>query len=494
MFQKLFTGEQIRAIDRLTIERQNISSEELMERAATKLFHHLLPHVDQKTPVYIFCGKGNNGGDALVLTRLLYLHNYDVKCFTIGNSQNASPDFKTNLKKLEQIGFKVINIQEDNFPTINSQSIIIDGIFGTGLSRPVHGLAQKIIEYINQSGAKIISIDMPSGMYADTSNQPDDTIVKADTVFSFQFPKISFFFPENSQFISDFEIIDIGLDSKVMAQLPSNYWLLNDEVLKIRKKRPSIGHKNTFGHAYIIGGSNGMMGAPLLSSHAALRIGAGLVTNFLPKKGYKISQTYLPEVMTLTDKNKNHITDIKLPRRITAVGIGMGMQTNEKTQKAFKKFLKTIKVPLLLDADALNILSLHKNWWQYIPENSILTPHEGEFKRLTGNWQNDTEKWQLLQKLASRIKSTVVLKGAYTTISDGNHIYINPVANSALATAGSGDVLSGIITGLLAQGYQTLEACLLGVYIHGQTAEKYKKNHAPYSMTATDIIEQLKYY
>jgi len=494
MFQKLFTANQIKEIDNQTIIKQQIRSDALMERAATALFQQILPDIDKAQSIHIFCGKGNNGGDALVLARLLYLHDYKVKCYVVPFSPKASKDFKINTEKLQRINFMLEKFNPDNLPAIAENDLIIEGIFGTGLSRPASGIAQKAIDFINRQKAEVWSIDIPSGLYADRSNSANDAIVKANRTFSFEFPKISFFFPENAIYVPDFEIVPIGLEKSVIQSMPTSYFLLTGQIKQWLKPRNKFAYKNIFGHALIIGGSYGMMGAPVLSSLAALRIGAGLVTNFIPKTGYIISQSIAPEVMTLTDEKKKYISKIVVPEKITAVGIGMGMGQKNTTQKAFKNFLQTIKKPLLLDADALNILAQNKHWFKYVPENSILTPHEGEFKRLVGNWENDMEKWQKLQNLAADLKAVVVLKGAYTTVSDGQYFYINPVANAALATAGSGDVLSGIITGLLvlAQQYQPLEAALLGVYLHSQTAEKYVQDYPDFSMIARDIIEGLK--
>ncbi len=492
MFQKLFTAKQIKEIDNQTIIKQKIRPDELMERAATALYQQIIPQLNKERLIHIFCGKGNNGGDALVLARLLYLNDYKVKCYVVAFSPNASPDFLLNADKLKRINFMLEKFNPENLPVIAKDDLIIDGIFGTGLSRPATGIAQQAIDFINRQAAQVFSIDIPSGLYADKSNEPNDAIIQADQTFSFEFPKISFFFPENAVYVPDFEVVHIGLDTAVIEQMPTDYFLITEKIKKIIKPRHKFAYKNTFGHALIIGGSYGMMGASVLASLAALRIGAGLVTNFLPKTGYQISQAIAPEVMTQTGESKKYINKIIIPDGITAIGIGMGMGQKPKTQKAFKDFLKSLSKPLLIDADALNILSQNKHWFKHIPENSILTPHEGEFKRLVGSWKNDTEKWQKLKTLAGDLKSIVVLKGAYTTISDGQYFYINPVANPALATAGSGDVLSGIITGLLAQKYQALEAALLGVYVHSQTAEKFVKNHPDYAMIARDIIEGLK--
>ena len=488
MFQKLFTAKQIKEIDNQTIIRQKLTSEALMERAVTNLHKQLVKALAFEKHLYIFCGKGNNGGDGLVLARLLQPV-YNVTCVIVPFSKSGSPDFESNLAKLQNLPVKILDFSDNQDLKIDDNAIIVDAIFGTGLSRPASSIAQKAIEIINHSGAKILSIDIPSGLYADRSNTPDDQIVKADKVYSFQFPKISFFFPENAAYVKDFETVDIGLDESIIAEMPTKYFMLTPAIKNMLRKRSKFSYKNNFGHALIIGGSYGMIGAPVLASKAALRIGAGLVTNSLPRCGYNISQTYVPEVMTLTGTSKKYLMEITVSDKITAIGLGMGISTKTKTQKALKQFLKTNSKPLLLDADALNILAKHPKWLKLLPENTILTPHVGEFKRLVGDWQNDSEKLEKLMSFSAQHQVITVLKGAYTTISDGEYFYINPVANAALATAGSGDVLSGMITGLLAQNYQPLEAALLGVYLHAQTAEKYVVNHRDFSMIASDIID-----
>ncbi len=492
MFQKLFKANQIKEIDRQTILRKKMPSWELMEYAGSQLFEKIFKHLNTTQQIHIFCGVGNNGGDALVVARLFLSRAIRVKCYKVPFSTKTSPDFALNLKKYKQLNGEIEDFDPDKVGLIDKNDLIIDGIFGTGLSRPAEGIAQKAIQFINQTKAKIISIDVPSGLYADKSNKPQDSIIKANLVYTFQFPKISFFFPENSEYVPKFNVIDIGLDKEVIEQMPTNYFLITNQIKKLLKPRSKFSYKNDYGHALIIGGSYGMFGAAILASKAALRIGAGLVSNFIPKKAYNISQTFIPEVMSMTDEKKNYLTKIKVSEKITAIGIGMGMGQHHKTQKALKKLLKTANKPLLLDADAINSLALHPKWMKYLPANSILTPHPGEFRRLTGTWQNDTEKLEKLKKLAGKHQLIMVLKGAYTFISDGQNYYINPIANPALATAGSGDVLSGMITGLLAQKHTPLNAALLGVYLHGLTAENYTKKYNNFSMIASDIINELK--
>jgi NAD(P)H-hydrate epimerase len=491
MFQKLFTAQQIKEIDNQTIIKQNISSEQLMERAANRLFQEMKPFLPKEKNIYIFCGKGNNGGDGLVLARLLYLNNYSVTCFSVPFSPKASPDYQANLSKLKQINFSVEKFHPERPVNINRHDIIIDAIFGTGLSRPATGIAREAINFINQSGATVFSIDVPSGLFVDTSNDKNDSIVRSNIVFSFQFPKISFFYPENKKYVQKYKIVDIGLETEVMESMPTNYYVITGQINRFLKKRNQTAHKYQFGKALIIGGSKSMTGAPIMASKAALRTGAGLVANCIPECGYHLSQIYVPEIITYTC-GKNYIDKIRINRNFDAIAVGMGLGTRTKTQKAFKKFIKSQQKPVIIDADALNILSLHPKWLKFIPSNSILTPHTGEFERLAGTWKNDSEKLKKQKDFARKHKVILVLKGAYTGISDGENIYFNPVANSALATAGSGDVLTGIITGLLAQNYAPLKAAVTGVYLHSQSAENYVKKYADFSMIATDIIDELK--
>ena len=490
MFHKIFTAEQIKQIDLQSIQLQKITSEELMERAATQLFKKMVKRINPQTEIFIFCGVGNNGGDGLVLARLFHQHNYEVNCLIVPFSNKTSPDFDVNLHRLMSLDIEV-TIFDNNIKKIPRKAVIIDAIFGTGLTRPATGIAQKATALMNKSKAEVLSVDMPSGLYVDFSNSSTDTVVESDMVYTFQSAKKSFFYVGNASKVKDFTVVNIGLSKSVMKQMPTNILYVTNQVTKMLKKRDKFAYKNTFGHALLVGGSYGMTGAMILSSRAALRIGAGLVSSFVPKSAYRIIQTAVPEAMTLTDKHAKRLTKINPEKQFDAIGIGQGMGTHKDTVKAFAKFLKKIKKPMIIDADALNILAKHKKLLADIPKNSILTPHIGEFKRLAGTWQNEDEKWQKLLAFAKQNKVIVVLKGAYTLISDGEFIYINPVANSALATAGSGDVLTGIMTGLLAQGYQAMEVALLGVYLHSKTAEKYIKKKQAYTMLASDIIEML---
>jgi len=490
-FQKIFTAKQIKEVDNQTIINQNITSEALMERAAGELFRHLIKHIEPNQPIYIFCGTGNNGGDGLVLARLFLKQNHQVNVFRVKFSPEPSKDYAINQARLKAMNISVTEFgSSEKRPPENA--IIIDAVFGTGLSRPSLGIAAEATDFINRSDAKVYSVDVPSGLYVDRSNHPDDRIVKADKVFTFQFPKMSFFFPENSPFVPDFEVVDIGLDQEVIRNMPSHIFLLDDSVKNLLRSRNKFAHKNHFGMATIVGGSYGMMGACVLATRAALRIGAGLVSAVIPKCGYEILQTAVPESMCTTSKKRKHIDVIKVSPKTNAVAIGMGMGIHKQTVSALSDFLQDNILRMILDADALNILSQHPELLALLPEKTIITPHLGEFKRLAGDWKNDQEKIDKQMAFAQKHNLIVVLKGAYTSITDGTNLYINPVANPALATAGSGDVLSGMIAGLLAQNYPPLDSALLGVYLHSQTAEKYVSKYNSYSMTAMDIVDMLR--
>ncbi len=493
---KLLKAEQIKKWDTQTMIIQNITSEALMERAANKIYKKLIKNEKkllEKYSTFIFCGVGNNGGDGLVLARLLHQSGYDVSCVIVPFSRNTSSDFDKNLHKIMEMDIPVKTFTDKTH--IPKNTLIIDAIFGTGLSRPASGIAELAIETINHSKAKkIISIDIPSGLFVDKENDKNDKIIKSDIVYTIELPKLSFFFPSNIKYVPEYKIVKIGLDKSFLKNLQTDKFVYKINVKKTLS-RPDDAYKNIFGHALIIAGSYGMVGAGILASKATLRIGAGLVTAFMPECAYIPVQSAVPEVMIVTDKNKKYITKIKLKNDYDAIGIGPGLGKNPKTQKTVLNFIKNYEKPMLIDADTLNILAENRKYLSKIPENSILTPHLGEFKRLIGKpWKNDNEKIKLAKSFASKYKTILVLKGAYSIVTDGKNVYINPFANSALATAGSGDVLSGIITGLLAQGFSPLKAALSGVQIHTKASQLFDDDiYNKSSMIASDTIKDLMY-
>ena len=490
---KILSKEQIYQADQVTLVRQEITSTQLMERAATRVFEWMHSRLNG-APVLIrvFCGIGNNGGDGLVLSRHLVNHGYNVSTYVVNCSNQRSEDFLINYERLRQASKKWPELLkcDTDFPEISPDDIIVDAIFGIGLNRPADQWIQKLFQHLRTSKAFTLSIDMPSGLYTDRVPENEDAVVWSHYTLSFQVPKLVFFLPETAKFVDRWEVLDIGLDQDYLNQVsPIAEYVEKSQVVTFYKTRDKFSHKGSFGHVLIIGGSYGKIGAVQLGCRAALVSGAGLVTAFIPKCGYTDIQTALPEIMAITDVEEQIITDIAVKQKFNAIGIGVGLGTHPDTVTAFDTFLKLQNSPIVIDADAINILSIHKKLIKHIPALSILTPHPKELQRLIGSWKDDFNKIEKVKMFSSKHNLIVVIKGFNTTIIYKNDIYINSTGNPGLATAGSGDVLTGIITGLIAQGYEPLESAMFGVYLHGKSADLLAQNMAYQSITASDVID-----
>lgn len=488
---KIFNAEKIKEVDKLTTERQHISSFELMEQAALQAFLWLVNHFhDKKTVYHIFCGVGNNGGDGLAIARMLKQNYFDVHVYVIPFNKFFSSDFESNLERLKESNLKYEIISEvSEFPDISENHIIVDAIFGIGFSRKMEDWVQQIIQKINYHQSFKVSIDLPSGLYL---NKKTTIAIQSDVLLTFQLPKLSFYLPDNEQFINEIVILPIDLDEKAIDSIPTNYFYTDLKEIKKRYKPISkFSHKGTQGHVLLIGGCFGKIGAMVLASQAALRTGCGLATVFVPKCGYEILQTASPEAMVITDENYHKITTVAFDFQPKAIGIGMGIGQDFETAKAFYNFLIKNTIPLIVDADALNILSEHQEWLNLVPKNSILTPHPRELERLIGTWEDDFDKIEKVKTFAKNYQLIVLIKGAYTLIIDEKNVYVNSSGNQALATGGSGDVLSGMIASFRAQGYQAFDAALLGVYFHGRTADIAMADMGYESFIASDIVRYL---
>jgi NAD(P)H-hydrate epimerase len=493
---KLFRCDQIKQIDEHTIKDEPIASIDLMERAAGQLLRWYLPRFERSRPVFIFAGPGNNGGDGLALARLLSSNRYDTRVYYVDFTDNTSEDWKINLQRLKNETNVTLNYLKDidHFPAISSGDIIIDAIFGSGLTRPVEGLAGDVIKNINCADSTIISIDIPSGMFGeDNSANNYNNIVKAGCTLSFQFPKLSFMFPENAQYLGDWEVLPIGLSGNAIRNTTSPYiFSEKSEIAPLLKKRNKFDHKGTFGHGLLVSGSYGKTGAAVLGARASLRTGIGLVTCHVPSCGVSIVQGAIPEAMVEPDKNERHISEVGSTDSFNAIGIGPGLGTDPESQSALHGLLKECKKPIILDADALNILSLNKAWYSLIPEGAILTPHPKEFERLAGKSDSSFHRLNRQIEFSRDHKCIVVLKGANTSITtpDGN-VFFNSTGNPGMATAGSGDVLTGILLSLLAQGYTPENAAISGVYLHGVAGDIAAEEACYESIIASDIIKSL---
>ena len=493
---KLFTCAQIAGIDQQTMKLEPIASIDLMERASFKVADWLVQHIDHKKPVYLFAGPGNNGGDALAVARMLAWSKLNCTVFLSDFGRALKGDPAINWARLEeqnQVILKKIN-SEDDIPEISPETIVIDGLFGSGLNKPLEGLAARIVQKINQSGATIISIDIPSGLFGEDNSQNNlSAIVRANFTLTFQFPKLSFLFPENEQFVGKWKVLPIGLHHEAIAQTESNTYFLTKEFISGKiTKRGKFSHKGTYGHALLIAGSYGKMGAAILASKAGLRSGAGLLTCHVPQRGYEIMQISVPEAMISIDPSESVFSELPDLSAYSAIAAGPGLDKKPETCEALKNLLQANPEKLVLDADALNILSENQEWYKLLPENTILTPHPKEFERLAGPSTNSYERLQKQIQFSADNNVIVVLKGAHTSISfpDGQ-VFFNSTGNPGMATAGSGDVLTGIILGLLAQKYTAEEAALLGVYLHGLAGDLASAETGQYSLIAGDIINHL---
>ncbi|NLX66008.1 MAG: NAD(P)H-hydrate dehydratase [Bacteroidales bacterium] len=488
---KILTSEQIRKIDGETMSREGISSLGLMKRAAAAFYNFFIERYSNKNRVVvIFAGVGNNGGDALVVARLLHNSGYPVRVYMVEFSNRYTEECAHNIRrvKAENISYKKI-VHKRDIPDFEPFDLVIDGIFGTGLTREVSGIAAEVIHRINKSEKEVISIDVPSGLFTDRKTK---LAVKATETVTFQIPKLSLYLPENAPFIGKVHIVNIGLHETAIAEAETHIYMTEaKDIKKMLKPLSKFAHKGTQGHALIIGGSLGKCGSLFLASKAALKTGCGLVTAYLPQCGVAAMQSYFPEAMAMGDRGADHITSIDYSLTPDAVGIGMGMGQHEETAQALYRFLRKNVAPLVVDADGLNILSLHPEWFTLLSEGTILTPHPKELQRLIGEWRDDYDKIEKTKLFAQKYGVIVVIKGAYTLIMDGKEIYLNSSGTPALATAGSGDVLTGMIGSLLAQGYPPLEAAKIGVFLHGMSADITEDTVHPRSFVASDIIENI---
>jgi len=481
-------ADQIRKADQYTIDQEPISSIALMEKASEAFVKAIETSIPAKKKILVVCGVGNNGGDGLAVARLLQEKDHSVRALLVKYKESLSPDCDTNLKRLDDVDL----FENGNpLPDLSGFDLIIDAIFGSGLTRPAEGFVAELIQLINESGNEICSIDLPSGLNCDRIAN-STYIIKSDRVISFQRPKMCFFYPENGPYIKSWEVADIGLDEDFIQKQNSDHYVLDHKISRLVKDRKRYSHKGNYGHTLLIAGEYGKMGAAVLAARACLRSGTGLLTAYVPKCGYEIMQRTVPEAMCLTDNNNETLSDTPDTTKYSSVGVGPGIGTKPETAVMLGNLLRECEKPIVLDADALNILSENKQFVELIPENSVLTPHIKEFDRLTGKSKNSIERFEKQANFSRTHRCIVVLKDAHTCISstDGK-LYFNTSGNPGMATGGSGDVLTGIVAGLLAQQYEPLTAALIAVYYHGLAGDKSAERNGMNALTASDLIEQL---
>ncbi|MBS1764940.1 MAG: NAD(P)H-hydrate dehydratase [Bacteroidetes bacterium] len=490
---KLLTAQQIRMADSYTIANEPVKSVNLMERAAEKCFHEIKDLLEKDQQVYVFAGTGNNGGDGLAIARMLHKATV-VHVFICGKEDAMSADCKINFQRLKRLKVKIKFIKtEKEIPVIKPAALVIDAMFGIGLNKPLDGIPAAVAANINKSNCKVVSVDIPSGLFADEHTPSSVVTVKADYTLTFQQVKRCMLFSENESRTGRVKVLDIGLDKNYMNSLPSKFFLAEkNDISNILLPRKKFSHKGTYGRALLLIGSKGKAGASVLAAKGCIRAGAGLTTAYIPDTLLNILQTAVPEAMCICDNEPNHISTLPDMSGYTAIGAGPGLGTHLQTADAIATLLKQAPCPLILDADALNCISQNKKLLKQIPEDTILTPHLKEFERIFGKSKNDFERNDRQLEASVKYKVVIILKGAYTSIStaDGK-CYYNTTGNPGLAKGGSGDVLTGVITALRAQGYNATDAAITGVYIHGMAADLAVEQQSDYSLTATELTDYL---
>lgn len=493
---KILASSQLKELDKYTIEHEPIASIDLMERAACALTDAIVRRWNPSFEVVVFAGPGNNGGDALAVARMLSKKGYQVEVFLFNTKGNLSEECQTNLNRLKTCGSIYLTEISTQFdpPALTEKHLVIDGLFGSGLNKPLNGGFAAVVKYINASKAQVVAIDIPSGLMGeDNTYNIRPHIVHAHVTLSIQLPKLSFLFPENEDVVGEWEILDIGLKQCFIDTAPSVWSTLEEaEIRSLIKPRKRFAHKGTFGHGLLIAGSYGMAGASILAAKACLKSGVGLLTVHVPIHNHDLLQTTVPEAIVHTDIQERYFAQPVHLNRYSALAIGPGIGQEEDTALAMMEQIQGSTLPIVLDADAINILSTHRNWLSRLPKRCILTPHLGELERLIGKCMDTYERLVKVKELAAYLQSYIIVKGAWTAIAtpEGN-FYFNPTGNPGMATGGSGDVLTGILLGLLAQGYSREEACKLGIYIHGLAGDIAAQEKTEMGMTASDIIESL---
>ena len=495
---KILPVDKIREADKFTIINEPVADIDLMERAASTCVEWLLKNISREKTLKVFCGTGNNGGDGMVIARLMAISGYSTEVFIFGKEDKLSENSRTNYTRLLQNNVIPVHFcnEDSPFPVVSRDSdIVIDSLIGSGLSNPVKGSTGKLIAELNSGQYTVISIDVPSGLLCDESMEKhlQAMVVKATHTLTFAPLKLAFVFPENDVFIGRWHLLEIGISKTYLENVETrNYYTQREDLAHLVKPRNFYSHKGQFGHALLICGSTGKMGAAILGARSCLRSGAGLVTVHIPRNGNSILQTAVPEAMVVLDEGDNEFSSAGDISTYTSIAIGPGIGQSPQAARGLKHLIQNYPLPLILDADALNILSENKTWLSFLPRGSILTPHPKEFERIAGKTENHFERNNLQRELSVRLGIYIILKGAHSAVTtpDGS-CFFNSTGNPGMATAGSGDVLTGIIAGLLAQGYSPQTTSLLGTYIHGLAGDFAANDKGYEALIAGDIIENL---
>lgn len=489
---EILNREQLAYVDQQSIEEQHISSWQLMERASIEATQHILKYLDKdQHQVIVLAGNRNNGGDGLAIANHLISNGFQVMVYIINYAAQPSTDFNNNLNRLRENNLTEVD-NNTSFPQVDINCVIIDAIFGVGLNRRLPKIVEDWIAFFNTTDNLVFSIDVPSGLYLDRLPGEEELVFQADRTFTFQLPKLALLFSSTARYAGDIEIIDIGLSQSAINSIEVNdVYLTKKHIQEKLINRNRFSHKGTFGHALLVGGSYGMNGSIRLAAAACMRSGVGKTTCKVPASAVEVLQVAIPEVMLLASEKNKYIDELKDISTYQSIGIGVGIGTKKKVRIAFDDYIQKADLPILIDADGINCLAKDTNLLHQLPENSILTPHPGEMQRLINLSVDPFVRKKEIEDFASQYKIILVYKDAHTMITDGKHTYFNSTGNAGMATAGSGDVLTGLITGLLAQGYKPFDAAKIGVYIHGRAGDLALSKMGEHAMLSRDIIDNL---
>ncbi len=488
-FMQILSAKQQRDLDRFTIENEPISSVNLMNRAAGCCADEILGELNPGNSIVLLCGTGNNGGDGLVLFRYFKLAQIPVQCYLVPFGQ-MSEDCRVQYELVKE---DVLLWNEETNPLWNEKTFVIDALLGIGSNREPQNELKSAIEWLNGTTCTVYSIDMPSGLPPDEI-PTHQTIVRATKTLTFHAPKLTFFLPETAEYAGDWKVLDIGLISNPESEQSSYSWMRENDVKSLIPIRKRFSHKGTYGHALLIAGSDGKMGACLLSSEAALRSGLGLLTVHTVSQGKFQLHQRIPETMAHWDSNENELSGENLPdlQTYSAIGIGPGLGQGKGTRIALEKVLDS-KLPCVIDADALNVLSANPDLYEKLHENCILTPHPKEFERLAGSFETSVERLERAIDFSRKYGCTLVLKDAITTvINPKGEVCFNTTGNPGMAKGGSGDVLTGIILGCLAQRISPFDTARIAVFYHGSAGDKARDEKGERAMLPGDLIANLR--
>ncbi|MDN4164776.1 NAD(P)H-hydrate dehydratase [Cytophagales bacterium LB-30] len=489
---KILSASQIREADAYTIQQEPIKSIDLMERAASRFFQRFVEKFSSEKPILVVCGPGNNGGDGLAIARLLYWHKFQVKVMVPSPTKKTSDDFRTNYQRLPS---GIVVLYPDDIlqsPQQLDTVLVIDALFGTGLSRAIEGELAQIIQVINASSAYVVSVDIPSGLSSDSDSE-SDRIMQADETFTFEAPKRAFLLPETHAYCGRWEIIPIDLSKACIEAMECTHFLSTEQVIRgLLRNRSPFQHKGDFGRALLMAGAKQTLGAAVLAAKACLRSGVGLLRVHIPKDASSILNVTIPEAMTWEDPQADCLSQLPDTEAYQAIGIGPGIGQAKETEKLLLQVIQQYRGPLVIDADGLNLLAKQKDGLALLPPGTILTPHLKEFSRLAKKETFGFKRLDALQEMAQKYQLSIVLKGAYSAVAlaDGS-LHFNTTGNPGMATAGSGDVLTGIILALLAQGYSSDQAARLGTYLHGLAGDCAAAELGQEALIASDIISHL---